>query len=77
MPVEVAVVGTDLLAALRADPTEEGFFLITTDESDFCEGVSELVDLESVEVDSSVCFGGVFRDRDSASVRVASSSLLV
>lgn len=54
----------DLLAALRADPTEEGFLLITTDESDFCEGVSELVDLESVEVDSSVCFGGVFRDRD-------------
>jgi hypothetical protein len=72
-PVEAAVVGADLLAALRADPTEEGFFLITTDESDFCEGVSELVALVSVAVGSSVCFGGVFRDRVSVSMRAGSS----
>ena len=72
--VEGAVVVLGLLATLRAEPIEEGFFLTVPDESDFCERLSELADLGSAETAS--VFFAVSRAFGAVSVRGAGSPLV-
>jgi hypothetical protein len=74
LEAEGAAVTLDLLGTLRAEPTEEGFFLTVPEESDFCERLSELADLDSAGTASGFV-GGVSRVFGAVSVRVAGSSL--
>jgi hypothetical protein len=69
--VEGAAAALCLLATLRAEPTEEGFF---PDESDFCERLSEFADLGPAET-ASAFFGGVSRVFGALSVCGAGSPL--
>lgn len=74
--VEGAGVDFGLLATLRAGPREEGFFFAVADESELCEGVSDLSDFDPVEASVSA-FSGEGSAWGVASVFVAVVSLTI